>query len=157
MITRRLIVSGLRQRGVAALEFALIATLMIVLLLGLLVFWNAFQTQQSLNRAAGDGARHALTLITSTSPPCDGSNAGSNRVVIQSTVQTTIRQHLTQSGLDANQFSMPSPATWDCSKGEFKFDVEYTLHPLLGGSSSWLAEPTKLHISDRIVVHFKVL
>lgn len=151
------------QRGVAAIEFALIATLMVTLLLGLLVFWRAFQVQQSLNRAAGDGARHALTLITDVRPPCTGSHTASNRSAIQDLVHKTITQNLTQSGLEPNSFTL-SKSTWTCppttlpptrGSGSYSFDVQYALQPLLSSSNSWLAEPTRLQIGDRIVVHFQ--
>lgn len=151
------------QRGAAAIEFALIATIMVVLLLGLLVFWHAFQAQQTLNRAAGDGARHALALVTNTAAPCTGSNTASNRATVQATVQAIIRRQLRQSGMDDSQFAMLNPK-WACPAstmpaspgiGTFSFDVEYALQPLLGGGNNWLAEPTRLRISDRIVVHFK--
>ena len=153
-----------RQQGVAAIEFALIAVVMVTLLLGLLVFWRAFQVQQSLNRAAGDGARSALTLITLSTPPCTGSSTAANRTTIQTMVRKVIEQHLEQSKLAASNFSM-SGSAWTCpapttpptrGEGSFSFDVQYTLPPLVGGNS-WITEPAKLRISDRIVVHFSTL
>lgn len=153
-----------RQRGVAAIEFALIAMIMIVLLLGLLVFWRAFQMQQSLNRAAGDGARHALTLITNTLP-CIGSKdyTDKKRNAIQGAVQTAIAQNLTQSGLDAGllqvdefhwAWTCPEPGTTN-TPGTFSFDVQYKLPSLLNGSDMWKFEPVSLGISERIAVHFQ--
>ena len=153
-----------RQQGVAAIEFALIAALMVTLLLGLLVFWRAFQVQQSLNRAAGDGARSALTLITMSASPCNGNSTAANRTAIQTMARKVIEQHLEQSKLATSNFSMNGSA-WTCppattpptrGEGTFSFDVQYTLPPLLGGSG-WISEPASLRITDRIVVHFPTL
>lgn len=149
-----------QQRGVAAVEFALIASLMIALLLGLFVFWRAFQVQQSLNRAAGDGARGVLSLITngSVQPCAAGPNAQLHRTSAENTARMFIEQNLAQSGLIAEKFTLSSPE-WKCidspsSESSFSFDVTYDLPPLLGNSTAWINEPSDLRISDRIVVHF---
>ena len=150
--------SSRHQRGVAAIEFALIAIIMIVLLLGMLVFWRTFQTQQSLNRAAGDGARRALTQITNGVDPCKSSTGGQNQTLIQSNVLTIIQQQIKQAGLDDANVSVLNPM-WDCprsmaSNGSFSFDVKYALPPLLQTSQNWVTEPDNLQIKERIVVHF---
>ena len=48
------------QQGVAAIEFALIATVMLVLLMAIVGYGALFWMQQKLSHAAGDGARSAL-------------------------------------------------------------------------------------------------
>ena len=48
-----------RQIGVAAIEFALIVTLLCLMLVGCLIYWRVLQAQQSVTRSAGDGARLA--------------------------------------------------------------------------------------------------
>ena len=151
-----------RERGVAAIEFALIGLLMTAILVGLLVFWRFFEVRQSLNRAAGDGARGALTLITLSTPPCTGAKASANRSAIETAAAKIIRLNLEQSGLEASQFAMRNP-TWKCpaastpptrKSGTFSFDVSYTLPPLLG-SSSLIEEPNGTELSNRIMVHFQ--
>ena len=58
----------LKQRGIAALEFALLALFVIVpVFLGSFVFWEVLQTQQVVTRATGDGARQVLRMLQSSS------------------------------------------------------------------------------------------
>ena len=56
------------QIGVAAIEFALIVTLLCLMLVGCLIYWRVLQAQQSVTRSAGDGARLAR------SGPCQNEN-----------------------------------------------------------------------------------
>lgn len=58
--------TGRRQRGVAALEFALIFTLFFGVLYGAATFGAIFYTQQVVSRAAEDGARAISLLGVST-------------------------------------------------------------------------------------------
>ncbi len=51
-----------RQRGGAALEFALVLPIFVLLVYGLVSFGSVFYTQITLSRAAADGAR-ALGLV----------------------------------------------------------------------------------------------
>lgn len=52
------------QRGIAALEFALLAIfVMLPLFLGICVFWEVLQTQQVLTRATGDAARQVSRTL----------------------------------------------------------------------------------------------
>ncbi len=144
-----------RQQGTAAVELALIATLMVVLLLGLLVWWRYFQASQILAKAAGDGARAAHTLVITGTLPCVVANAQANKAAIEARVENVIREQLVHGGLSASGFSLTDKA-WACSgtaTERFSFNVSYRLPALLGGSD-WLAEPTTLSIRDRIVVHF---
>ena len=144
-----------RQQGTAAVELALIATLMVALLLGLLVWWRYFQASQILSRAAGDGARAAHTLVITGTIPCVVANAQANKAAIEARVESVIKDQLVHGGLSASGFSI-SDKSWACSSTgaeRFSFNVSYQLPALLGGSD-WLAEPTTLNIRDRIVVHF---
>ena len=50
------------QRGVAAVEFALVFGLLLTLLYGIATFGSAFYIQQAVSRAAEDGARAAPLL-----------------------------------------------------------------------------------------------
>ncbi|MNV80446.1 hypothetical protein D3C71_1740500 [compost metagenome] len=128
---------------------------MIVLLLGLLVWWRYFQTSQILTKAAGDGARAAHTLVITGTIPCVVPDAQANKAAIEARVESVIRAQLVHSGLTDSGFSI-FDKSWTCSDTgveRFSFNVSYLL-PTLLGTSNWIAEPTTLNISDRIVVHF---
>lgn len=55
-----------RQRGVAAIEFALVFTLLFLLIYGIATFGAVLYTQQAVSRSAEDGAR-AIALMNT--PP----------------------------------------------------------------------------------------
>lgn len=150
------------QRGVASIGFALIAIAMVVVLLGGLVYWRAFQNQQLLTRAAGDGARAAHTLIASGVTPCHATSAirTANRDMIAQRVRQTVLRNLEQSAMPGNlaQQLAITPMEWGpCPTGgesNASFELTYTLTPLLGGScpNSWVAEPCQLHEASKL--HF---
>lgn len=153
----------LRQRGVAAIEFALIAVFMLVMLLGLTVYWRAFQAQQSLTRAAGDGARAILgVLAVGVSDPCHPTKAAANRATIQLRVVQSVRASLERSdvpGTVANQLTV-SPIQWQAAcpssgTGSASFELRYQLVPLFGTPGQWITEPSQLY--EKSVVHFASL
>ena len=153
----------LRQRGVAAIEFALIAVFMIVMLLGLTVYWRAFQAQQSLTRAAGDGARAILgVLAAGVSDPCHPTKATANRATIQLRVAQSVRSSLERSdvpGTVADQLTV-SPIQWQAAcpstgTGSASFELRYQLVPLFGTPGQWITEPSQLY--EKSVVHFASL
>lgn len=151
-----------QQRGVASLEFVMIAMIMVVILLGSMVYWRAFQTQQVLTRAAGDGARAAHTLIASGISPCHTTPAirAANISMITQRVRHTVLRNLEQSSMPGNvaQQLTISPLQWGgCPPGgesSARFDMTYLLTPLLGGTcpNSWLPEPCQLHETSEL--HF---
>lgn len=151
-----------KQQGLAAIEFALIAIIMVVMLLGSLVYWRAFQAQQSLTRAAGDGARAVLSMVSSGIPvPChpDGAKASAGRALIEERMQTLVIRSLEQSGMPgkvSDQLSIGAlqwlNACPSSGEGSVSFELSYELPPLLGGSGQWIAEPRQL--SEKSVVHF---
>jgi len=51
---------GGRQRGVAAIEFAVVLTVLLLILLAIIGYGAIFWTQQQLSSAAGEGARAGL-------------------------------------------------------------------------------------------------
>lgn len=57
-----------RDRGAAAVEFALIAPVLIVLLLGIINAGYLFGQKLALNQAVREGARHAVVKATSAQP-----------------------------------------------------------------------------------------
>ncbi len=55
------------QTGAAAVEFAFVLPVLILVLFGLATFGNIFYTQMTLTRAAADGARAVSVVSTATS------------------------------------------------------------------------------------------
>lgn len=66
------------QRGVAAVEFALVFMLLFLVMYGLVSFGAIFYTQQAVSRAAEDGARAAMLLPQ----PLDSANQENVRQVV---------------------------------------------------------------------------
>lgn len=60
-----------RQRGVAAIEFALVITLFLVILFAVISYGSMFWVQQRLSQAAGEGARVAIELAQEEWPYTD--------------------------------------------------------------------------------------
>ncbi len=151
-----------QPRGFASVEFALIATLMVVLLVGSLVYWRAFQAQQKLTRAAGDGARAAHTLIASGITPCHTTPSikAANIDMITLRVRQTVERSLQQSAMpgDVEQQLNVGPMQWGaCPAGgesSARFELTYTLTPLLGTTcaNAWVPEPCELREASEL--HF---
>lgn len=152
-----------RQRGMASIEFALIAMFMVVLLMGLFVYWRAFQAQQSLTRATGDGARMVLSLInTGTRYPCaPHANAANNQSFITDRLTEVVKQSLKQSGMpgavdsDLTVKNFALNCTQGTNHGSVSFTVEYQLPSLLGNSTILSTEPKLLF--ENSTVHFQHL
>lgn len=157
-------ISRFKQRGIAAVEFALIAMLLIVMLLGILVYWRAFQAQQSLTRAAGDGARAVLGLVDAHNPCVSApSLAAIHRENIRRGLEQTVQRTLELS-------SMPGPVSqrltigaldWSAacpssgSTSTVIFHLNYQLPSLLGTNNAIIGELGQL--SEKSVVHFASL
>ncbi len=60
--------TGMRQRGIAAIEFALVFMLLFIALYGVVTFGAIFYTQQVISRAAEDGARAAMLMQQPPTP-----------------------------------------------------------------------------------------
>lgn len=151
----------LKQRGIASVEFALIAMILIIMLLGMLVYWRAFQAQQSLTRAAGDGARAILGLVDANNP-CTSvpSLAETHRDNIFHGVEQTVRRTLEESSMPGLVSQRLTVGTLDWSAAcpssgstsTVSFDLSYQLPSLLGSTNSIIGEPDRL--SEKSVVHF---
>ncbi len=68
----------LRERGAAAVEFALVLPVLMVLVMGIVEFGHAFQVQAQLSAAARDGARSAAL----------GNDAGTARTQVKNSAST---------------------------------------------------------------------
>lgn len=133
------------QRGVAAIELAFICMIMVVMLQGLLVWWNYFQTHQIITRAVGDGVRIAQSLVAiNGKQPCAvGTTANLHRSDIQSRVDEVVRTSLEQSALGVTALA-PMQFQWTCEDAR-----EGTLNLSL----VWTASP--IDIRENGVLHFK--
>lgn len=89
-----------RQLAVAAVEFALVLTLMVLLLCGLAVYWQILQAQQSVARATGDGARMLQELVQGSDPRFN-MNQSQGKALIEQKVTLTVQHSLKGTGLPA--------------------------------------------------------
>lgn len=130
-----------RQGGTIAIETAIILPLMIAILSGLFIFWQAFQAQQVLTRTTGDAARAAHGLIIHGFHPCPAADAdadASRRLIhgqIEALVHSSLANHM-PGGRRANigELVEISELQWECdaSGGKVSWQVRYRMPLLLG-------------------------
>ncbi len=133
--------SPLRQGGVASIEFSLIAMLMLLMLLGILVFWRVLQAQQSVSRATGDGARIVQNLIYGSLTTYDITQE-SDTHAIQAAAADVVKRSLQNSGIPGNPQQATS-ITLTVNTSEARLNVSYQLPPIFG-STDEQAQPVKL-------------
>ncbi|WP_146341322.1 TadE family protein [Nesterenkonia sp. NBAIMH1] len=68
-----------RDRGASAVEFALVAPVLVAMLLGILAFGHAFHVQSVLSNAARDGVR--IMALADTSDDSDPVTAATERTI----------------------------------------------------------------------------
>ncbi|PVZ60967.1 TadE/TadG family type IV pilus assembly protein [Arthrobacter sp. H-02-3] len=106
--------SKTKERGAAAVEFALLAPVLIMLLLGIMEFGRAYNVQISLSSAAREGVR--VMAI--------GNDATAARTAAKNAV-TALKPALTDANITV------SPAT--CTTGaQVTFTISYTLATMTG-------------------------
>ena len=151
-----------KQRGAVAIETALILPLLIMLLLGLFVFWQAFQAQQILTRTAGDTARAAHGLISSGAYPCsvagyvgttDTANASRDRISQQ--IETLMYSSLAINMPGSEQHAQMSELQWDCGAHKVSWQISYQM-PLLANSAltALIGFSTVQELTEHSTVHF---
>lgn len=118
------------ERGVAAIEFAFIAALMAMMLVGGLIYWRILQAQQSVTRAAGDGARIVQSLIYGSLQGYDTTNISN----LNSVASTVVQQSLQGSGIPGDPLQ-DTTVTLTPDSGKVHLSVAYRLPPLFGDSS----------------------
>lgn len=69
-----------RQDGVAALEFAIVSMVFLVLLFGILTYGFIFGLDQSMNHAAEEGARAAISTTTDAAAITKAHDTAVNRL-----------------------------------------------------------------------------
>lgn len=131
MIQRRLnpLQKWLRpQSGVAAVEFALVLLLMLLLFSGLVIYWQVFQAQQSIARATGDGARMLQELIQGRDPAFNVLQM-QGRALIEQQVGVTVRGSLLGAGLPE---SLQTSVQISWGHASALLQVSYPQVPILG-------------------------
>lgn len=109
------------QRGVAAVEFALLLLLMVSLLFGLFVFWYVLQTHQTVTRATGDGARFLQEIVFGSDVAMNPSQAG-GRLLIEQRVTKVVHRSLEEAGLVVTP-QVQVHLNW--TNADVKLEVEY--------------------------------
>lgn len=122
-------------RGVAAIEFALVMLLLLVILSGLFVYGLLLQTQQSVVRATGDGAR----LLQEIATPVKLQNPSQRALVVQD-VRSFVRRGIREAGL-ANSATTSVDVVW--GTGQATLNVTY---PNPVGDGLW----SGLKVLDRL-------
>ncbi|CAB5685194.1 Flp pilus assembly protein TadG [Delftia tsuruhatensis] len=140
-----------RQRGVAAVEFALIAGIMVMLLMGMFVYWRVLQAQQSLARATGDGARMVQQLVYGGMAGFNPTRPAEQANILQATIDV-VNQSLAASGMPPG--TAPTQIQIDWSTSQATLSVVYMLPPVLGQGltvgNQTLGEPTRLEARSRV-------
>ncbi len=118
------------QRGIAALEFALLALfVMLPMFLGIFVFWEVLQTQQVVTRATGDGARQVVRMLHA--PKSDGTahSEAEALAAAKASISAALRSHLGE--VD----TLPVVTLGPDATGSLELNVTYTRHRLLGNAA----------------------
>lgn len=146
------------QAGVAAIEFALIAALMILMLLGISIYWRVLQAQQSVTRSAGDGARLMQSLIYGSLSDYDiTKQAGINNIT--EAASKIVKSSLQGSGIPGNP-QQDTTVTMTTDANGALLNITYRLPALFGDSGgqsrpiqsgNWaLTEPASLQATAMI-------
>lgn len=171
-MTRAAANAGYRERGVAALEFALVFPIIFLLLYGLVTFGAVMFTQLAVSRAAQDGARAVSFLPPTVGTPdyepikseVIESLAGSTIVPAGNNAQLTVRRawlnaHV-RSRITVIQGSCAAAAgSGTCVTVTVQFPYgnadgtrifpSITL-PLVGGTESWMPDVLASHATVRL-------
>lgn len=144
------------QRGIAALEFALLAVfVMLPMLLGLVAFWEVLQTQQVLVRATGDGARQVARLLNRPRQPMpDGRSPTDAEMLARATelargsIHAALRHHL---GASSEVGTRLTVALQPSDAGHWTLEAAYARPALLGPAGGLnFIEPERLRARSLI-------
>ena len=137
-----------RQRGVAAIEFALIFGVLFLGIYGLITFCGVLYVQQAISRAAEDGARAAQTFRSDT--PVADVQANARTAIYRSLALSLITPVSEGSALSAKETWIRSkmadlPPEVNLSSAEIAVKVSYPyranpLLPPLPLTASWMPD-----------------
>ncbi|MEJ6654955.1 MAG: pilus assembly protein [Pseudomonas sp.] len=156
-----------RQQGAVAIETAIILPIMVIILIGLFVFWQALQAQQVLTRATGDAARAAHGLIVNGTVPCpaDGyTGADASRTLIRSQIEALVYSSLAihmpgGRRAEIEELAEISEFEWTCGKneGQVTWQVSYQMPLLLGpGLVALIGFDEIKELTESSTVHFQL-
>jgi len=109
------------ERGVAALEFAIVSQLLLLLLYGMLMYGFVFALDHNMTQAAAEGARAAISQTTNIATYAQ--NAARDRL--------SFGQAKTYANVTASVAACPSDATVQCVTVTITYDN--ATHPVLPG------------------------
>lgn len=128
---------SMTTRGVAAIEFALLLVLLVMLLTGLFVYSILLQIQQSVTRATGDGARLLQHL----------SQKEFDQANLDQAVAMAVKRGIKDAGL-ADSVDIKVEINWSVA-GQATLIVIYP-NPILNRSWDWL--PVLENLKSQAVV-----
>lgn len=125
-----------REKGAAAVEFALVAPLFIALVFGIISYGFMMSFRQGISQAAAEGAR-VFAVAPSGSPTTKGEAiAAINRSLSSYGVTCTAAGTLTKNGNNAGTCTVPSTATACANNAAAKcvkvtINYSYRANPLI--------------------------
>ena len=118
-----------RRRGAAAVEFALVALPLLLLLIGLIDYGWMFLKAQQITQAARAGARTAIVA--------DSTNAK---------VANTISTWMTQAGIETYTYTVtPADVSTVAAGGAIKVDIKVMTNTLALANTAIVPVPAELH------------
>ena len=126
----------------AAVEFALIAGVMVMLLMGMFVYWRVLQAQQSVARATGDGARMVQHLAFGGMAGYNPAKPAERASILQATTDV-VNQSLTASGIPPG--TAPTQVQIDWTSSQATLSVVYMLPRAGPGPAGGQPDPGRTH------------
>ncbi len=124
-----------RRSGQALVEFALVVPILMLIVLGIIEFGQAWRAKQAIGTAAWQAAR--LSAIV-------------DQAIDQDSVRRAVNRMLAAAGLDSTKETLTLPLSWH-SPGSITVQIEYPYHMgWLQGPMSWTTGQASLRFRDRV-------
>ncbi len=127
-----------QQRGVAAVEFAVVFPLFFLIFYAIVTFGMVFIIQQSLTFAASEGARAALNY---TSVPCDRLQVNARNAVAQALAGTPWSQNVSFAAQVSISVPAPTSAPGVTCSGTFTSTSTSSFNVMVTTTYSYAANP----------------
>lgn len=119
------------ERGAAAVEFAILAPILIVLLLGIMEFGRAYNVQITLSNAAREGSR--VMAITSNAMPAASATASAQTQAISAAAALNPALVKEQIAFSYQAIPATTPAPTACAANvQVTATISYTLKSMTG-------------------------
>lgn len=135
------------QRGVAAIEFALIFSLLLTFIYGIATFGAVLYTQQAVSRAAEDGARALMAFNGSIT---EATRSAVKGVVYDSLASSLVGPSNTNNTAERRVWLQTNLTVTVNSNGSIRVDYPYSRNRILNLSESWV--PTVIVGTARITL-----